>query len=136
MRWAKSYSIIDHNFLHGGYLHRLSHPALILYLFLVVVGDKDGMSFYGERAIMEILRLSEEELHQAHLELLKEDLIDYRSSYWWVKNIRGGKNDGRFKRKDIVFTRCYEDEFSSDRRADGDFAKKCIHDLSRKLGWK
>lgn len=136
MRWAKSYSIIDHNFLHLGYLHRLSHKSLILYLFLVIVGDKDGRSFYSERTIMEILRLGQKELYQARQELLKEDLIDYRSPYWWVKNITGGKSDGRGKGKDIVFARCYEDEFSSERRADWDFAKRCIEDLSRKLGWK
>jgi hypothetical protein len=136
MRWAKSYSIIDHKFFQEGFLHRLSHQSLILYLFLVIVGDKDGRSFYGEDMIMGILRLSKEELYHARLELLKEDLIDYQSPYWWVKNIRGGKSNGRCKRKDIVSARCLEDEFSSDRRADWDFVKKCLEDLSKKLGWK
>ncbi|OGP96081.1 MAG: hypothetical protein A2157_19010 [Deltaproteobacteria bacterium RBG_16_47_11] len=37
MRWARSYSIIDHQILHGRYLHRLSHESISLYLFLVVV---------------------------------------------------------------------------------------------------
>ena len=46
MRWAKSYSIVDHGLLHGGYFHRLSHEAPSLYLFLVVVGDRDGKSYY------------------------------------------------------------------------------------------
>jgi hypothetical protein len=136
MRWAKSYSIIDHKVFHEGYLHRLSHESLILYLFLVIVGDKDGRSFYGEGAIRGILRLGEEEFYQARIELLKEDLIDYQSPYWWIKNITGGKSNGRCPREDIVSTRCFEDEFSSDRRADWDFAKKCIEDLSKKLGWK
>lgn len=92
MRWAESYSIIDHKFFHLGYLHRLSHQSLILYLFLVIVGDKQGRSFYGESAIMEILRLEQEELYQSRTELLKEGLIDYQSPYWWVKNITGGKS--------------------------------------------
>ncbi len=47
MRWAKSYSIIDHKFFHEGYLRSLSHESLILYLFLVTVGNSDGRSFYG-----------------------------------------------------------------------------------------
>ena len=73
----------------------MSHESLILYLFLVIVGDKDGRNFYGERAIRGILRLGEKEFHQSRIELLKEDLIDYRSPYWWVKNITGGKSNGR-----------------------------------------
>jgi len=34
MRWARSHSIIDHDLLQGGYLHRLRHESIILYLFL------------------------------------------------------------------------------------------------------
>jgi len=51
MRQAKSYSIIDHYLLHGGYLHRLSHEAMVLYLFLALVGDKSGRSFYADATI-------------------------------------------------------------------------------------
>lgn len=87
MRWAKSYSIIDHKILHGGYLHRLSHQSLILYFFLVVVGDREGRSFYADSTIMDILRLSAQQLQDARLELLRDDLIDYQRPYWWVKNI-------------------------------------------------
>jgi hypothetical protein len=42
MRWGRSYSIIDHQILQIGYLHRLSYAMMILYLFLVVVGDRQG----------------------------------------------------------------------------------------------
>jgi hypothetical protein len=87
MRWAKSYSIVDHQLLHGGYLHRLSQAAMSLYLFLVVVGDRQGRSFYSEVSIMEILRLPEEAFTAARLQLLQEGLIDYRRPHWWVKTL-------------------------------------------------
>jgi hypothetical protein len=87
MRWARSYSIIDHELLHGGYLHRMSHEALVLYLFLVVVGDREGRSFYGERTIMDIVRLSAEALGRARTELVDEGLIEYRRPYWWVRTM-------------------------------------------------
>ena len=87
MRWARSYSIIDHQILHGRYLHRLSHEAMALYLFLVVVGDRQGRSFYADRSITEILRLSGPRLHQAREELIQEGLISYRRPYWEVKNL-------------------------------------------------
>jgi hypothetical protein len=88
MRRAKSYSIIDHQLLHGGYLNRLSHESMILYLFLAVVGDKDGGSFYADLTVMGILRLGVQALDEARLELIKEGLIDYRPPYWRVKTIK------------------------------------------------
>lgn len=87
MRWAKSYSIVDHQILHGGYLHHLSHESLILYFFLVVVGDREGRSFYRDTTIMKILRLNTKEFHNARLELQRVGLIDYQKPYWCVKNI-------------------------------------------------
>jgi hypothetical protein len=95
MRWAKSYSIVDHLLLHGGYLRRLSVSAMSLYLFLVVVGDRDGRSFYSEVNIMEILRLPEEELAAARLQLMEEGLIDYQRPHWWVKTLEQQRRPGR-----------------------------------------
>ena len=87
MRRAKSYSIVDHAFLRGGYFHRLSHQALSLYLFLIVVGDKDGKSYYGERSIADILHLEGDIFRGARQELLEAGLISFCSPYFWVKSI-------------------------------------------------
>src|SRR4030065_1158704 len=95
MRWARSYSIIDHQILHGGYLNRLSHESMILYLFLVVVGDRQGRSFYSERSIMEILRLSGPKLNHAREELISEGLISYRRPYWEAKKKPQGRSHAR-----------------------------------------
>lgn len=103
MRRAKSYSIIDHQILHGGYLHRLSHDAMILYLFLVVVGDREGRSFYADTTIIDILRLDREELEAARLELETEGLIYYLRPYYFLRNIEEDKNCARgFKRKEVL----------------------------------
>lgn len=101
MRWAKSYSIIDHEILHGGYLHRLSHESMVLYLFLVVVSDREGRSFYGDRTIMEILRLSAKEFNGARLQLIEEGLIAYGRPYWWVRNISPREKTQGGKRKEV-----------------------------------
>lgn len=94
MRWAKSYSIVDHQLLHGKYLHRLSTEALALYLFFVVVGDREGQSFYAERSIIEILRLSPPAYSKSMKELVTNGLIDYRRPHVWVKNLEGN-DDGK-----------------------------------------
>lgn len=152
MRWARSYSIIDHKILHGGYLRRLSHESIVLYLFLVVVGNRDGRSFYGDTTILDIVRLTQSELDLARKQLIREGLIDYQSPYWWVKNIsslsacnaksglheirnrrKGGKDYGRDKTKDTVSSGCNELKFLSNRRADRDFAKARIKDIQRML---
>lgn len=87
MRWAKSYSIVDHSLFHGGYLHRLSHRALSLYLFLVVVGDKNGRSYYSERTIGDILRFHAKDFSDACRELSDVGLIEERAPYFWVRNL-------------------------------------------------
>lgn len=96
-RQAKSYSIVDHELLHGGYLGRLAPQALALYLFLVVVGDWEGKSFYSAPSIGRILRMDLLEICQGKEELLKEQLIDYKKPYWRVLTLtyaqgRSGKN--------------------------------------------
>jgi len=87
MRQARSYSIVDHALLHGGFLARLSHQTLVLYLFLVVVGDREGRSFYKDASICSILRLSASELCRARDELVASGLIDFRSPSTWVKSL-------------------------------------------------
>jgi hypothetical protein len=87
MRWAKSYSIVDHQLLHRGFFQKLSHQALALYLFLVVVGDAQGRSYYADRTIQGILRLSDSDLSVARDKLIEAGLINYRGPYWWVRNL-------------------------------------------------
>ncbi len=134
MRWARSYSIIDHQILHGRYLHRLSHESMILYLFLVVVGDRHGRSFYSDRSITEILRLSGPKLHQARDELISEGLIGYRRPYWEVKNILPRRADGRDDQTiHPLSSGRPETELLPDPRTDRDLAKACLAHISRIL---
>ena len=134
MRWARSYSIIDHQVLHGGYLNRLSHEAMVLYLFLVVVGDREGRSYYSDRSVTEILRVSAPGLEHARKELISEGLIRYRRPYWEVKNIpqrRSHARDGTAD--DPVSSGHPEPELLSDTGPDRDFAKACLAHISRIL---
>jgi hypothetical protein len=134
MRWARSYSIIDHQILHGGYLHRLSHEPMLLYLFLVVVGDRQGRSFYSDRSITEILRLSRAALQHARGELISEGLISYRRPYWEMKNLTQRGDHGRDNHaEDSVPSGRPEAQLLSDPRPDRDVAKACLAHISRML---
>jgi hypothetical protein len=97
MRWAKSYSIVDHQLLHQGFFHHLSVEALALYLFLIVVSDREGKSYYAERTLIDILRLPPERFSTALVELTHSGLIDYRRPYFWVKNLPPTTGNGNAK---------------------------------------
>ena len=107
---------------------------MILYLFLVVVGDRHGRSFYSDRSITEILRLSGPKLDRAREELISEGLISYRRPYWQVENISQRRNNARDgKSDDTVSSGRPETEFLSDTGQDRDFAKACLTHISRIL---
>jgi len=107
---------------------------MILYLFLVVVGDRQGRSFYSERSITEILRVSVSALHHAREELISEGLISYRRPYWEVKNIPQRRDHGRDPQADNPLSSGRpEAELLPDPRPDRDLAKACLAHISRML---
>jgi hypothetical protein len=128
MRTARSYSIVDHQLLHGGYFHRLRHSSLALYLFLVVVGDKDGRSFYGEKSLSSILHLTEEALEVSIDELMEAKLIHYKHPYFWVRTL-GGTNGQGNNRKDQILKGRKETIVSSDRGDAWIGTKDCLKSL-------
>ena len=107
---------------------------MILYLFLVVVGDRQGRSFYSDRSIIEILRLSGPALHHAREELISEALVSYKRPYWEVKNISQRRDHGRDdKADDFLSSGRPGTELLSDPRPDRDVAKACLAHISRML---
>ena len=136
MRWAKSYSIVDHRLLHGGYFQKLSHEALALYLFLIVVGDKNGRSFYADPTIEGILRLSREALDLARASLIHLRLIDYQRPYWWVNPLPQELTDERPHSKDPLLQGRPGALLSSDPKPVGDLAKEGLQALLKNFGDK
>jgi hypothetical protein len=74
---ATGWSWLDRRFLreHGDYLSR---EAVLLYLFLVAVADRHGLSFYSDHTLTSRLHLSQQVLEQARQELLDRDLIAHQ----------------------------------------------------------
>lgn len=88
MRRAHQYSIVDHELLHGGYLTHLSLGGMALYLFLTVVGDKNGMSYYSLKTISCFLKLQDEKFIKYYLdEFLKLKLVRYQKPNFWVSEL-------------------------------------------------
>lgn len=53
-----SFSFIPHRFLADGFLATLTQKELLLYLFLVMVSDRHGLSFYSYDAICSFLQFT------------------------------------------------------------------------------
>jgi hypothetical protein len=71
------FSFVPHRFLHGGFFASLSRDELLLYFFLVLAGDRNGVSFYGHDAICTLLDLENDVYLTARKGLLEKDLLAF-----------------------------------------------------------
>jgi hypothetical protein len=72
---AGTFGFIEHRFLKEGFFYSLTHHELLLYLFLVLVADRDGLSFYGYDKICTLLKITVDEFILARDGLIYKDLI-------------------------------------------------------------
>ena len=72
-----SFAFIEHRFLRHGFWEDLSHHELLLYIFLVLVADRKGLSYYSYDKICTLLRISVDEYIIARNALIESDLIAF-----------------------------------------------------------
>jgi hypothetical protein len=78
---------VDHDFLHRGYLNRLSQEELLLYYFLITVADRNGVSFYDYERICQLLKLELEAYLRARNRLCELSLIAYHDGVFQVLSL-------------------------------------------------
>lgn len=74
---APPFAWVDRRFLFDGYLSRLSPKENLLYLFLVLVADRDGLSFYSYDRICQLLKLSVDDYIESRDGLIAKKLIAF-----------------------------------------------------------
>jgi hypothetical protein len=73
-----SFSWIDHRFLREGFDQGLTRLEKLFYFVLVAVSNQDGVSFYSDARLAELLEIRfSHELEAARNELVARDLIAY-----------------------------------------------------------
>jgi hypothetical protein len=72
-----TFGFIEHRFLKEGFFFTLTHCELLLYLFLVLVADRHGLSFYSYDKICTLLRITVDEFIMARDGLIEKDLIAF-----------------------------------------------------------
>ena len=78
------FSWIDRRFVREGFIEALPPEAILLYFFLLAVGDAQGLSFYADPTVSKILKLDPEEITQARARLLSAQLILYEYPVYQV----------------------------------------------------
>jgi hypothetical protein len=72
-----SFSWIDHRLITGGFLPDLSTLEILLYLFLIAVSDRNGLSFYHDDRIASLLKIDLVSLGKARAGLFQKSLLAY-----------------------------------------------------------
>ena len=86
-RITGSFAFIEHRFLRDGFWESLTNCELLLYLFLILVADRNGVSYYSYDKIYSLLRISMDEYLNARNALIDKDLIAFDGYFFQVLSL-------------------------------------------------
>lgn len=81
------FSFIPHRFLTEGFFLALDPDQLLLYFFLVIAGDRNGLSFYSYDSICNLLKMSLDQYLKARNALIDNDLIAFDGTIFQVLDL-------------------------------------------------
>ncbi|MCP4611454.1 MAG: hypothetical protein GY845_22300 [Planctomycetes bacterium] len=81
------FCFIPHRFLQDGFFVSLSQHELLLYFFLVLAGDSEGVSFYRYDSICTMLFFRDDEYIEARNGLIDKDLIAFDGRLYQVLSL-------------------------------------------------
>jgi len=70
---------IDHRLLRNGFLQVMTHQEVALYLFLVLVADRNGVSFYRKEKMCDALDLDFKQFEIARDRLINLKLVAFEA---------------------------------------------------------
>jgi hypothetical protein len=82
-----SFAFIEHRFLRDGFFESLTPNELLLYLFLTLVANKDGISWYPYDKICAILKWILDEYLDARNGLICKNLIAFDGHVFQVLDL-------------------------------------------------
>ena len=81
------FSFIPHRFLLDGFLASLNQKELLLYLFLIIASDRNGLSYYSYDSICTLLQFTLDEHIASRDGLFEKDLIAFDGSLFQVLSL-------------------------------------------------
>ena len=89
-RTPEQFSWVDHRLVRERRLERCPVEAWALYLFLLTVGDSQGLSYYSDASLTARLPLDHDRLARARDELIDADLIAFEPPLYQVLSLDRG----------------------------------------------
>ena len=83
-RITGGFAFVPNDFLHQGFFASLSHTERSLYFFLVLAGDRNGVSFYAHDRICTALELTLDDYLVVRDSLLDKDLVAFDGTRFQV----------------------------------------------------
>jgi len=96
------FSFIPHRFLLEGFLSSLNQEELLLYLFLIMASDRNGLSFYSYDIICTLLRFNLDEYIASRDSLMEKDLIVFDGTLFQVLSLPRKQPDLQKKKGSIT----------------------------------
>ena len=82
-----SFAFIEHRFLRDGFWGSLSHQELLLYVFFILVADRNGLSYYSFDKICSLLQFSLDDYVLARNALIHKELIAFDGQLFQVLSL-------------------------------------------------
>ena len=82
-----TFAFIEHRFLQDGFWGTLGRNELLLYFFLVLTSDRNGISFYGYDKICTMLGLHVDEYILARDTLINKDLLAFDGTFFQILSL-------------------------------------------------
>ena len=82
-----SFAWLSHRFLRSGFFTSLTQEELLLYFFLVLVADRQGLSYYHYDKICSLLCLSVDDYIVVRNQLIDKDLIAFDGTFFQVLSL-------------------------------------------------
>jgi hypothetical protein len=95
----KPFAWIPCRILMNGLFGDLSDEAKLLYLFLCLAADRQGLSFYGDQRIQSYFQLETFAIDEAKQELIQKDLIAYDGHLYQVLSLPRPMTDTTIQQK-------------------------------------
>ena len=83
----RPFAWIPFRLLKDGFFADLTDRAKLMYLFLCLVADRQGTSFYGDARIQTYFQLNPTEIELAREELIQRDMIAYDGRLYQVLSL-------------------------------------------------
>ena len=84
---TSSFAFIEHRFLRDGFWSALDQHQLLLYVFLIIVADRNGLSYYSYDKICTLLKIAVDDYIVARDALIQKDLIGFDGHLFQVLSL-------------------------------------------------